>query len=299
MAFYVEDYLGYLVAERGSSPATVRSYKGDLAIYTKFLADERNRTDITEVTRDDIAAYVSFMHEKGWAASTLERRISVVKGLHRFLVRENLSKTDPSQTIPLPKKPKALPDVLTIDQVSRMLDGLPDGSAVEKRDAAILEVLYGCGLRVSELCGLDLDRIYFDEGVLRVFGKGSKERIVPFSGMAAMRMRTYLTEARPKLTCSKALPTPAVFLNQRGGRLTRQSVSTIVARAGIAIGVKNLHPHTLRHSFATHLLEGGADLRAIQEMLGHSDISTTQIYTHVQTAQLRAEYLSAHPRSSK
>lgn len=297
MAFYVEDYLGYLVAERGSSPATVRSYKGDLAIYTQFLEGERHCSDITEVTRDDIAAYVSFMHEKGWAASTLERRISVVKGLHRFLVRENLSKTDPSQTIPLPKKPKALPDVLTIDQVSRMLDSLPDGSAVEKRDAAILEVLYGCGLRVSELCGLDLDRIYFDEGALRVFGKGSKERIVPFSGMAATRMRTYLEEARPKLTCSKAVPTAAVFLNQRGGRLTRQSVNTIVARAGISIGVKNLHPHTLRHSFATHLLEGGADLRAIQEMLGHSDISTTQIYTHVQTAQLRAEYLSAHPRS--
>lgn len=299
MAFYVEDYLGYLVAERGSSPATVRSYRGDLAIYVKFLQNERCRSAITEVTRDDIAAFVSFMHGKGWAPATLERRISVVKGLHRFLVRENLMKADPSQTIPLPKKPKALPDVLSIDQVSRMLDGLPSATAVEKRDAAILEVLYGCGLRVSELCGLDLDRIYFDEGVLRVFGKGSKERIVPFSGMAAQRMRTYLQEARPKLTCSKAVPCSAVFLNQRGGRLTRQSVNTIVARAGIAIGVKNLHPHTLRHSFATHLLEGGADLRAIQEMLGHSDISTTQIYTHVQTAQLRAEYLSAHPRSSK
>ena len=152
-------------------------------------------------------------------------------------------------------------------------------------------------MRVSELVGLDVDRVYFDEGYLRVLGKGSKERIVPFSGVAVKRMREYLEGARPQLLGNAQHPVPAVFLNARGGRLTRQSVHRIVAKAGMAIGVENLHPHTLRHSFATHLLEGGADLRAIQEMLGHSDISTTQIYTHIQAAQLKEEYFAAHPRA--
>ena len=169
--------------------------------------------------------------------------------------------------------------------------------AIEMRNACLLEVLYGCGLRVSELVGLDVDRVYFDEGYLRVLGKGSKERIVPFSGVAVKRMREYLEGARPQLLGNAQHPVPAVFLNARGGRLTRQSVHRIVAKAGMAIGVENLHPHTLRHSFATHLLEGGADLRAIQEMLGHSDISTTQIYTHIQAAQLKEEYFAAHPRA--
>ena len=174
---------------------------------------------------------------------------------------------------------------------------MPFTTPLEIRDATMMEVLYGCGLRVSELVGLDLDRVRFDEGTLRVLGKGSKERLVPFSGMAVVRLREYLEKSRPYLTCSKAHPCAALFLNARGGRLSRQSVHKIVEKAGLSIGVKNLHPHTLRHSFATHLLEGGADLRSIQEMLGHSDISTTQIYTHVQTAHLREEYLAAHPRN--
>ena len=161
----------------------------------------------------------------------------------------------------------------------------------------IRDRLYGCGLRVSELVGLDLDRVRFDEGTLRVLGKGSKERLVPFSGLAIERVQVYLQDSRPYLTCSKAHPSPALFLNARGGRLSRQSVHKVVEKAGLRIGIKNLHPHTLRHSFATHLLEGGADLRSIQEMLGHSDISTTQIYTHVQTAHLREAYLEAHPRN--
>lgn len=295
--FYAQDYIGYMVAERGASSATIAAYRGDLSKYLAFLETERDIHRASCVKRDDVAAFIASLSERGFAPSTIERRLSVVKGYHRFLVREGFSGIDPTQTVPLPRKPHTLPDVLSVAQVSKLLDGLPSATPIEKRDACVLEVLYGCGLRVSELVGLDMDRVYFDEGCLRVLGKGSKERIVPFSGMAVQRMREYLDEARPELTCSTAHPIPAVFLNARGGRLTRQSVHHIVAKAGLAIGIENLHPHTLRHSFATHLLEGGADLRAIQEMLGHSDISTTQIYTHVQAAQLKEEYFAAHPRA--
>ena len=295
--FYADDYIGYLVAERGASPATVAAYKGDLSKYVEFLVSQRNVHSAAEAKREDVAAFIADLSQRGFAPSTIERRLSVVKGYHRFLVREGFAETDPTQTVPLPRKPQTLPDVLSVAQVSDLLDGMPASTPIEIRNAAALEVLYGCGLRVSELVGLDMDRIYFEEGCLRVLGKGSKERIVPFSGMAATRMREYLDDARPKLTCSTAHPIPAAFLNARGGRLTRQSVHRMVAQAGLAIGIENLHPHTLRHSFATHLLEGGADLRAIQEMLGHSDISTTQIYTHIQAAQLKEEYFAAHPRA--
>ena len=161
----------------------------------------------------------------------------------------------------------------------------------------MLEVLYGCGLRVSELCGLDLPDVVLDQGYLLVLGKGGKQRISPISGAAATALADYLENARPQLTKPYAKPTDAVFLNARGGRLTRQSVFKVVARAGLAIGVDNLHPHTLRHSFATHMLQGGADLRVIQDILGHSDISTTQVYTHVDRSHLREEYLHAHPRA--
>ncbi len=295
--FYLEDYIGYLVAERGAAPATVRVYRSNLQRYIDFLGEERGIVAAEQVQRADISAYAAYLsNERKFRPSTMEQHISVIKGYHRFLVREGFSGMDPSQTIPLPRKPKALPDVISISQVSSLLDQMPDSTPLELRDATMLEVLYGCGLRVSELVGLDMDRIYLDEECLRVLGKGSKERIVPISGMAAQRLRQYLRDARPALSKSAA-PVPAVFLNARGGRLSRQTVHSVVSRAGLSIGVKDLHPHTLRHSFATHLLEGGADLRAIQEMLGHSDISTTQIYTHVQVSQLREEYLAAHPRS--
>ena len=295
--FFEQDFIGYLVAERGASPATVRAYQEDLKDYFSFLQTTYHIDEASEITREEILAFQAELYRRGLAASTIARRTSTIKGYHKFLVRENLLSRDPAQMVGIPQKSEKLPDVLSIDQVNALLDGMPFTTPLEIRDATILEVLYGCGLRVSELVGLDLDRVRFDEGILRVLGKGSKERLVPFSGMAVQRVQTYLQESRPYLTCSKAQPVPALFLNARGGRLSRQSVHKMVEKAGLRIGIKNLHPHTLRHSFATHLLEGGADLRAIQEMLGHSDISTTQIYTHVQTAHLREEYMAAHPRS--
>lgn len=294
----IEEYFAYLAIERGASPLTIDAYGKDLAAYRSFL-ETRDKTTLEAIERDDILAFQKSLLDEGFAVSTIERRLSAIKGLHRFALREGYTTADPAQAIPLPKKPSRLPDVLSIDQMNALLDSIDTSSMTGKRDATMLEVLYGCGLRVSELIGLDLQHVLLEEGFLRVFGKGSKERMVPLSGIALERMIDYLNDVRPELESSKAPATGALFLNARGGRLTRQSVHRIVTRAGLSIGVKNLHPHTLRHSFATHLLEGGADLRSIQDMLGHADIATTQIYTHVQMAHLKEEYLAAHPRAKE
>lgn len=295
MPFPVREYLAYMSVERGVSPLTVKAYQTDLDEYTAFL-EERGIRFVDDVRREDVVDFQAELF-KNLKATSVERKLSAVKGFHRFMVRENMTQNDPTQTILLPKKPDKLPDVLSVDQVGKMLDGMDTSTPLGKRDATICEVLYGCGLRVSELVGLDTDRVFFADEFLRVTGKGNKERLVPLSGVALRKLGEYLEEVRPELQKPYAKPTPAVFLNARGGRLSRQSVHNIVAKAGLSIGIKNLHPHTLRHSFATHLLEGGADLRAIQEMLGHSDISTTQIYTHVQSSTIKSEYLAAHPRS--
>lgn len=292
----IEEYFACLAVERGASPLTIDAYAKDLALYREFL-EKRAKFQLEQVERDDILAFQKEQLDEGYAVTTLERRLSAIKGLHRFALRERYVDTDPAQAIPLPKKPARLPDVLSIEQVSCLLDSIDASTPIGKRDATMLEVLYGCGLRVSELVNLDRSHVLVDEGFLRVFGKGSKERMVPISGIAFDRMIKYLNDVRPELENTNTPTNAALFLNARGGRLTRQSVHRIVARAGMNIGVKNLHPHTLRHSFATHLLEGGADLRSIQDMLGHADIATTQIYTHVQMTHLREEYLSAHPRA--
>ena len=290
------EYIAYLRIERGSSPRTVEAYEADLQMYRDFLYAQGIET-LSAITRDVIVAYESYLFERGFAASTVCRRISVVKGFHRFCVAEDYTQENPAAGLPLPKTPERLPDVLTVSQITQLLDALVGEGPTALRDRAMLEVLYGCGLRVSELVGLDMPAVLLDEGYLLITGKGDKQRISPISGAAERALRTYINDARSQLQKSYAKPTEAVFLNARGGRLTRQSVFKIVARAGRAIGVDNLHPHTLRHSFATHMLQGGADLRVIQDILGHSDISTTQIYTHVDRSHLREEYLHAHPRA--
>ena len=296
MAFHQSDFEGYLASERGSAPATLSSYRFDLHHWFAYLKERGIERD-EDAKRSDAEAFLEgYAQDHG--PRSVARCLSAMHGYYRFLIRDGYLTVDPTQALRPPRQPQTLPDVLSIDQVMDLLDGLPTGTPRELRDAALLEVLYGCGLRVSEAVGLDLGRVFFDEECLRVMGKGSKERLVPFSGMAARRMRAYLNEGRPSLSLSADMPTPAVFLNNRGTRLSRQSAHVIVARAGRAAGITDLHPHTLRHSFATHLLEGGADLRTIQEMLGHADISTTQIYTHVQLAHLREEYAAAHPRGS-
>ena len=256
----MEEYLSHLRVERGSSPLTVSAYATDLRDYAAFL-DGRGVDNADDVDRACVVAYEADLVDRGYATSSVDRRVSVIKGFHRFLVREGYARRNPTDTLQLPKPPERLPDVLSVNQVSTMLAACTGDSPSEMRNRAILEVLYGCGLRVSECTGLDLGDCILEEGYLRVVGKGGKERISPISGAALEALGAYLEHARPALARPYAKPTAAVFLNARGGRLTRQSVHTIGADAGRLVGVANLHPHTLRHSFATHLLEGGADLR--------------------------------------
>jgi integrase/recombinase XerD len=284
--------------ERGASPHTIDAYRRDLAAYTVFLAS-RGVTGPDHVTREDVIAYISALRDRGLAPSSVERKVASAKSFHKFLVREGITENHPTASMPLPKVPKRLPEVVSIAEVDRMLSQPFPQTPAGMRDRAILEVLYGCGLRVSELTGLDLTDIDLADGFLRVFGKGSKERVVPIAGAALRTLSDYLAHGRlllrPKSSRSRQDPA-AVFLNQRGGRMTRQTVFTTVRAYAGRVGL-DMHPHTLRHSFATHMLEGGADLRSLQDMLGHSDISTTQIYTHVDRSHLREEYLSTHPRA--
>jgi integrase/recombinase XerD len=298
LAALYDEFLGYLAVERGASPHTIDAYRRDLAAYTSFLA-ARDVIVPDDVTRDDVIAYIAALRDRDLAPSSVERKVASAKSFHKFLVREGVTENHPTASMPLPKVPKRLPEVVSIAEVDRMLSQpFPEGPA-GMRDRAMLEVLYGCGLRVSELTGLDLTDIDLADGFLRVFGKGSKERVVPIAGMALRAMSDYLSHGRPFLRPKSAhsrQDPAAVFLNQRGGRMTRQTVFTTVRRYAARVGL-DMHPHTLRHSFATHMLEGGADLRSLQDMLGHSDISTTQIYTHVDRSHLREEYLSTHPRA--
>lgn len=302
----VDEFVSYLSVERGSSPLTVRAYEHDMRVYLAFLTDPEQGfsgaplTSFDQVTRDVVVAYEDYLiTTRKYASSSLQRSLATLKAFHAFAVREGFCNRNPTETIPMPRKPQRLPDVLSIEQVCEMLDSVDGADPLDLRDRAMLEVLYGCGLRVSELCGLDCDRVDLQEGFVLVMGKGGKERIVPLSGEAARTVQRYLGEGRPCLLKPYAPPTAAVFLNARGGRLSRQSVFKLVQRCGLRIGVKDLHPHSLRHSCATHMLEGGADLRVIQDMLGHSDISTTQIYTHVQRAHIKEEYIHAHPRAHR
>ncbi|MDO5042698.1 MAG: site-specific tyrosine recombinase [Slackia sp.] len=295
---FVDEYLAFLSVERAASSLTLRSYEADLLDYAAYLSAER-QCRIDAATRDDVASYTADLAQRGYADASRERHMSAVKGLHRFLVREEFAAADPAVDVALPNVAQRLPDVLSIDKTFELLDRPYRADALGVRDRAVMETLYGCGLRVSELVGMGLGDVFWDEGFIRVVGKGRVERVVPFGGAAQAALRAYIETARPHLAAKAKSPTDAMFLNARGSRLTRQGVFGIVERSGVAVGVKGLHPHTLRHTFATHMLEGGADLRTIQEILGHSDIATTQIYVHVSRAHIREEYMAAHPRARK
>lgn len=294
----VGEYLAFLAVERNLARNTVEGYRRDLSAYTGFLA-ERDVADPDRVERADIDAFVAARRDAGYADASVERALSAIKGLHAFMLREGFTTAHPTAALRLPKKEEHLPDFLTIDEARALLEQPFPDTAAGARDRAILEVLYGCGLRVSELSGLDLRDLYLDEEFMRVVGKGSKERLVPILGTARAALMGYLDGPRDELTrhARSGQATSAVFLNKNGGRLSRQSVHALCERYGRAVGIEGLHPHTLRHSFATHMLAGGADLRVLQEILGHADISTTQVYTHLDRTQLREVYLAAHPRA--
>lgn len=292
------EYLNHLAVERNLAANTIAAYERDLRAYLAFLGERGTRRP-DDVIRRDVEDFVAVKRADHAADASVNRALSAVKGFHRFMVREGLSSVNPTATLRVPKMGDQLPDVISIEAAERLLDQDFPATAAGMRDRAVLEVLYGCGLRASELCGLDVNEVYLDEGFVRVMGKGSKERLVPLVGTARRVLGTYLAEARSELfshTRSASAPA-AVFLNMRGTRLSRQSVHAICERYGRMVGIEGLHPHTLRHSFATHMLAGGADLRALQEILGHADIATTQIYTHIDRTQLREVYLAAHPRA--
>ena len=264
------EYLDYLAIERGSSSNTVEAYGRDLDRYLAFLADA-GVTRPEDVTRAVIEDHIAALTGVGLAPTSVERAVSAIKGFHRFMVADQITANHPTADLPLPAKPKHLPDVLSIEQARALLEQTFRETATDQRE------------------------VYLDDEMLRVFGKGSKERVVPIMGSAAEALGDYLVRWRPQLVGKRL--SGAVFLNARGGRISRQSVHAICERYGRLAGIEGLHPHTLRHSFATHMLEGGADLRIVQEILGHANIATTQFYTHVDSTHVRMAYLAAHPRA--
>jgi integrase/recombinase XerD len=293
----LERYLRHLSVERGLSKNTLSAYRSDLSKYLLFL--QNIGTDALGVTSNQLSDYSVELAEQASKASSNARTLAAVRGFHRFLVLENLRTDDPTIKVRPPKLAKRLPKSLTQDQVLSLLKTAgpdPDDEStdlVRLRDRAILELMYSTGTRVSEVVQLDLDEVN-DSGLLRVRGKGSKERIVPVGTFAARSLDAYLVRSRPSLVGPKA--ERALFLNRRGGRLSRQSIWEIIQRSGETCGVE-VSPHSLRHSFATHLIEGGADVRVVQELLGHASVATTQIYTLVTIDTLREVYASAHPRA--
>ena len=299
----VERFLDYLAVERGLSRNTLDAYRRDLAGYQRFLAD-RGISDPTGAGERDIEAFVAslsaaeYVPGKRYRAASVARRLAAVRSFHRFLVREGDVEADPAEGVSRPKVPRNLPRPLTVKEVSALVAAPGGEDPVALRNRAILETLYGAGLRISELVGLDVDDVDLDEGSVRAVGKGAKQRLVPLGRYAVKALEGYLVRARPAF--ARARSGPALFLNQRGGRLTRQGCTNIIKAAARLAGIeRRVTPHLLRHSFATHLLDGGADVRVVQELLGHASVATTQIYTLVTKDRLRDVYFEAHPRARR
>jgi integrase/recombinase XerD len=296
----VIELLTWLRVERGRSANTLAAYRNDLRAYVGWL-DEHGLT-IASVTDADLNDYVAHLRTAGRAPSSLKRNLVAVRGLHRFLATEQEGRTDPSALIEVPRVPKGLPKALSETEVGRLLDSVVGHEASARRDRVVLEVLYGTGLRISELVGLSLADIDLDAGLLRAFGKGAKERIVPLGSHATRALVAWLGPGgRPDLEpdrWARRGDQEALLLNKRGGRLSRQGAWGVVRRAGDRVGLAGrLSPHVLRHSCATHMLDHGADIRTVQELLGHASISTTQVYTLVSTERLLSVYRAAHPRA--
>ncbi len=298
----VLDYLSHLGVERGLAANTVTSYRRDLRRYLEHLASRDIQT-VGDIGEPDVLAFVGALrsgdadHPPLSAASTA-RTVVAVRGFHKFLLRERLVSADASAAVKPPRPPSRLPKALPLSDVEAILAAAGEaGTALAKRDRALLEFLYGTGARISEAVGLDIDDFDADERSVLLRGKGSKQRIVPVGSVAIAAIQDYLTAGRPALASAKT-PNAAMFLNARGGRLSRQSAWTVLVKAAERAGIAaDVSPHTLRHSFATHLLDGGADVRVVQELLGHASVTTTQVYTLVTVEKLREIYATAHPRA--
>ena len=296
-AFLVERYQDYLSLEQGSSPRTLEAYLRDVERFATY-ATVRGAATPTDVDARALREFVYHLKDLGLAPASIRRNVSAVRGYFRFLLAEGLVVRDPSERLETPKRWRSLPEVLSVSDVERLLAAPSLDEPLAFRDRALLELAYGAGLRVSEWITIGVRDLLLEDSLVRVFGKGSKERLVPIGRTAVGAVAVYLRELRPRLESGAG--EGILFLNARGQPLTRMGAWKIlrkyVERAGIE---KHVSPHTLRHSFATHLLEGGADLRSVQELLGHANLATTQIYTHLSDAAVRSAYRSAHPRSGR
>lgn len=288
----IDGFLVDLEGRRGASPHTVKNYRLDLEQVAEWLT-ERGQVDWSAVERRDVRAWVAWMHAEGYAATSIGRKLSALRSLYRYLVREGCVRDTPVLLVPAPRARKALPHVLTIDEIDALIEAPERGSALGQRDCCLFEVLYATGLRVSELLGIRLGDIDWTERSIRVVGKGGKERVVLLGDLAVDALERYLHSSRPQLLRKKS--SDALFVNRLGDPLSVRGFHLVLQAHLKTAGIeKHVTPHTLRHSFATHMLEGGADLRTVQELLGHSSVSTTQVYTHLSQTYIREVYARAH-----
>jgi integrase/recombinase XerD len=294
----VEEFLSWLAVERGRSANTLAAYRRDLRAYQRWL--QVRQVDLGQAREADVQDYVAHLRDEGRAPATIARALVAVRSVHRFMVDEGRAGLDPTGDVGTPPVPQGLPKALTEEEVNALLEAVVGEDATARRDRAILELLYGTGMRISELVGLSLGDLALDEGVIKAFGKGAKERLVPLGRYARDALDGWLAArgAMVPARWARRNDSEAVFLNTRGGRLSRQGAWGIVRRYGDKVGLGDrISPHVLRHSCATHMLDHGADIRVVQELLGHASIATTQVYTRVSTERLRIVYQAAHPRA--
>jgi len=295
MEMFLKEYLAHIKLEKNLSQNTVSSYKNDINAFISFLKDS-GIDDPSDISSDHIGAFFKILKELGLLGSSSARYFSSLKGFFLYLLKNKYILKNPIEKITAPRISKKLPSVLDVNEIEKILSAPDANDKLGLRDKAMLELFYACGTRVSELLNLKLNDLFFNDEIIRVFGKGSKERLIPIGSSAISWIEEYLKKSRP-LLMKKAKSENNLFLNSRGSKLSRMGVWKIIDRYVKDAGInKDVHPHTFRHSFATHLLEGGADLRAVQEMLGHADISTTQIYTHIDRDYIKQVHKQYHPR---
>ena len=289
----------HLKLERSLSARTVEAYMRDVGKLRTYAEQQQPPLRPEQVRLDDLQQFITHVAKQGLSPTSQARLLSAIRGFYRSLRREKVVEDDPTELVQSPRTARKLPVFLTISEIDRMVLAIDMSNSLAHRDRAMIETLYGCGLRVSELCALRRSWLHFDDGFIRVIGKGDKERLVPIGPEAMRQVNTYIEQERIHLNV-RPKAEDVVFLNARGGALTRMSVFNLVKKLGVKAGIrKTIGPHTFRHSFATHLVEGGADLRAVQEMLGHASITTTEIYTHLDREYLRSNIVQFHPRSGK
>ncbi|MFC1561024.1 site-specific tyrosine recombinase XerD [Candidatus Latescibacterota bacterium] len=293
--FTITKYIYYLDVEEGLSPNTIEAYLHNVNRYISYLKS-KNIDSPDQVKKENVIEFIEYLHRKGLSQNSISRNFGAVKSYHQFLHRENMSESDPTETVQVSASQRKLPDVLNVEETIKLIETPDTSTPLSIRDRAMLEFAYATGARVTELVSIKLQNIFFDENIVRITGKGSKERIVPLGQIAKEKVLDYLNTSRPFLAGDSSRD--ALFLNVRGAPLTRMGFWKILRKYVLLSGItKHTSPHTLRHSFATHLLEGGADLRVVQELLGHAYISTTKVYTHIDREYIKEVHRTFHPRA--